>query len=452
MPLRERVSAGLGLPAALDNDANCAVLGEWWRGAARGTRQAIGITIGTGIGGGIILDGQLYHGASDCAGEIGHITIEIERTPLQLRQLRLPRGLRLGARHRAARRGGGRTGRREPLRGRSRAAIPRPSRRRRSTRPRPRATTWPARWCSDTAQVSSAPAIANLVNVLQPRGGGRVRRRDARRREPLRAAPPRGDAPRLPPGGGGRAASCPGALTGSAGVYGAARVLPRQPGRLSHASRRRRRLAGVGRHPRPRPASGRRSRSGAASRTRWPGLDAHLADGLGDRPADQGRAATCAPQAARVPARAHPPGARGAAASRCRCPTTGWCCATSRRSGAASGCRAACPGGPGRSSGPWWPTSTPSTSTSSPVSRCAWAPRRRCASGFRGPIYADLHSLFLGMQRDGMRMLQPLPDAPAWFGCFDVDPGERGRDAPALRRPDGTRRRGARGGRVAAAR
>ena len=40
--------------------------------------------------------------------------------------------------------------------------------------------------------------------------------------------------------------------------------------------------------------------------------------------------------------------------------------------------------------------------------------------GFRGPIYADLHSLFLGMQRDGLRVLQPLAEAPAWFGCFDA--------------------------------
>jgi len=39
---------------------------------------------------------------------------------------------------------------------------------------------------------------------------------------------------------------------------------------------------------------------------------------------------------------------------------------------------------------------------------------------FRGPIYADLHSLFLGMQHDGMRVLRPLPNAPAWFGCFDM--------------------------------
>jgi glucokinase len=76
MPLRQRLQEGLGLRTALDNDANCAVLGEWWRGAARGTRMAVGLTIGTGIGGGIIIDGRLYHGASDIAGEVGHMTID----------------------------------------------------------------------------------------------------------------------------------------------------------------------------------------------------------------------------------------------------------------------------------------------------------------------------------------------------------------------------------------
>jgi glucokinase len=78
MPLRQIIHDRLGLPAALDNDANCAVLGEWWVGAARGARHAIGITIGTGIGGGLIMDGRLYHGASDVAGEIGHTTIDTE--------------------------------------------------------------------------------------------------------------------------------------------------------------------------------------------------------------------------------------------------------------------------------------------------------------------------------------------------------------------------------------
>ena len=78
MPLRQIIHDRLKLPAALDNDANCATLGEWWMGAARGTRNAIGITIGTGIGGGIIIEGKLFHGTSDCAGEIGHTTIDTE--------------------------------------------------------------------------------------------------------------------------------------------------------------------------------------------------------------------------------------------------------------------------------------------------------------------------------------------------------------------------------------
>jgi glucokinase len=77
LPLRELVHDGLGIPTAIDNDANCAVLGECWMGAARGARHVIGITIGTGIGGGIIVNGRLYHGASDCAGEIGHTTVEV---------------------------------------------------------------------------------------------------------------------------------------------------------------------------------------------------------------------------------------------------------------------------------------------------------------------------------------------------------------------------------------
>ena len=75
MPLRDRVSQAVGLPATLDNDANCAVLGEWWRGAAQGGRIVVGLTIGTGIGGGIVLDGKIFHGASDVAGEIGHASI-----------------------------------------------------------------------------------------------------------------------------------------------------------------------------------------------------------------------------------------------------------------------------------------------------------------------------------------------------------------------------------------
>ena len=76
VPLRDRMTELTGLPAALDNDANCATYGEWWIGAAKGGRNVIGVTIGTGIGGGLILDGRLYHGSSDMAGEIGHTTID----------------------------------------------------------------------------------------------------------------------------------------------------------------------------------------------------------------------------------------------------------------------------------------------------------------------------------------------------------------------------------------
>lgn len=76
-PLRDRITSRLGLPATLDNDANCATVGEWWLGAARGGRNVVGITIGTGIGGGLILNGELYHGSSDVAGEIGHTTIDV---------------------------------------------------------------------------------------------------------------------------------------------------------------------------------------------------------------------------------------------------------------------------------------------------------------------------------------------------------------------------------------
>ena len=76
-PLRDRIGQRLGLPATLDNDANCATVGEWWQGAAQGGRNVVVITIGTGIGGGVIIDGKLYHGASDVAGEIGHTTIDL---------------------------------------------------------------------------------------------------------------------------------------------------------------------------------------------------------------------------------------------------------------------------------------------------------------------------------------------------------------------------------------
>ncbi len=75
-PLRDLIANAVGLEAVLDNDANAATLGEWWQGAARGANHVLGVTLGTGIGGGILLDGKIYHGFSDVAGEIGHMTID----------------------------------------------------------------------------------------------------------------------------------------------------------------------------------------------------------------------------------------------------------------------------------------------------------------------------------------------------------------------------------------
>jgi len=76
VPLRDKIEEATGLPITVDNDANCATLGEAWTGAAKGAKNVIGVTIGTGIGGGIIIDGRLYHGSSHVAGEIGHMTID----------------------------------------------------------------------------------------------------------------------------------------------------------------------------------------------------------------------------------------------------------------------------------------------------------------------------------------------------------------------------------------
>ena len=75
-PIRKRIADGLNLPASLDNDANCATYGEWWQGAGRGVQNLVGVTLGTGIGGGMIVDGRLVRGASGSAGELGHTTID----------------------------------------------------------------------------------------------------------------------------------------------------------------------------------------------------------------------------------------------------------------------------------------------------------------------------------------------------------------------------------------
>ena len=75
-PLRDLVAEATGMPVTLDNDANCAAYGEWWLGAGRRADRLVGLTLGTGIGGGIVIGGNIYHGASDAAGEIGHMSVD----------------------------------------------------------------------------------------------------------------------------------------------------------------------------------------------------------------------------------------------------------------------------------------------------------------------------------------------------------------------------------------
>lgn len=78
VPLKDIVEEEMGVKTYLINDANAAALGEMWFGAARGARNFIYITLSTGIGGGIVIDGQVYSGALGTAGEIGHMTIEAD--------------------------------------------------------------------------------------------------------------------------------------------------------------------------------------------------------------------------------------------------------------------------------------------------------------------------------------------------------------------------------------
>ncbi len=83
VPLREQMSQRFGVPTGVDNDANAAAIGEWQAGAGRGTRNMIMLTLGTGVGGGLILDGRPYRGSVGAAGELGHIVIEHDGRPCQ---------------------------------------------------------------------------------------------------------------------------------------------------------------------------------------------------------------------------------------------------------------------------------------------------------------------------------------------------------------------------------
>lgn len=75
-PVRETMEQETGIPFFIDNDANVAALGEKWRGAGGDNDDVVFITLGTGVGGGIIADGHLIHGTAGSGGEIGHMTVD----------------------------------------------------------------------------------------------------------------------------------------------------------------------------------------------------------------------------------------------------------------------------------------------------------------------------------------------------------------------------------------
>lgn len=78
VPFALQLEQELNLPAVLDNDANLAALGEAWVGAGKGAQSVLCVTVGTGVGAGVVLDGRLYRGVGGMAGEIGHLTVQTQ--------------------------------------------------------------------------------------------------------------------------------------------------------------------------------------------------------------------------------------------------------------------------------------------------------------------------------------------------------------------------------------
>jgi glucokinase len=83
LPIRDLVAERVGLPAFVDNDANVAALAESLYGAAKGKANVVMLTIGTGIGGGLIIDGEVYRGATGAGAELGHVVIQADGPPCQ---------------------------------------------------------------------------------------------------------------------------------------------------------------------------------------------------------------------------------------------------------------------------------------------------------------------------------------------------------------------------------
>ena len=86
LPLKATLSERLGVPVTIDNDANAAAWGERCAGAGENADHLLMVTLGTGVGGGLVLDGQLYRGAHGMAGEIGHFVVQLDGVPCQCGQ------------------------------------------------------------------------------------------------------------------------------------------------------------------------------------------------------------------------------------------------------------------------------------------------------------------------------------------------------------------------------
>ncbi|HEU3691293.1 TPA: ROK family glucokinase [Streptococcus pneumoniae] len=78
-PIKQKIEKALGIPFFIDNDANVAALGERWMGAGDNQPDVVFMTLGTGVGGGIVAEGKLLHGVAGAAGELGHITVDFDQ-------------------------------------------------------------------------------------------------------------------------------------------------------------------------------------------------------------------------------------------------------------------------------------------------------------------------------------------------------------------------------------
>jgi glucokinase len=83
LPIRDIVSERVGLPVFVDNDGNVAALAEYLYGAAQGKPHMVMLTVGTGIGGGLILNGEIYRGSTGAGAELGHVVIQVDGPPCQ---------------------------------------------------------------------------------------------------------------------------------------------------------------------------------------------------------------------------------------------------------------------------------------------------------------------------------------------------------------------------------